>query len=304
MTTPPKARILVVGATGAQGGSVARHLLAHGWDVRAVTRDVGSPKARALVALAEGASGRLEWLRADLGDLGALVAAMRDCAAVFGVTNYGEHFGIEITHGKNLVDAAQRAGVGHLILSTLPAPELLSGGELTVPHMDSKAAIERYARASGLRATFVHVACYFENFLSRFLPRPDPQGVLRLGFPLGDASLPGVAVEDLGPVVRGLLAERARYLDATVAVVGDQLTGAQYARVLSRILERDVRYAHVERASYAQLPFEGAAELAAMFDFTRRFAPALEITRHTLDFAAWAAKHAAVLRNAWAHPKQ
>jgi len=46
-------RVLSTGATGRQGGAVARHLLADGWRVRAVTRDPGSAAAARLAARSE-----------------------------------------------------------------------------------------------------------------------------------------------------------------------------------------------------------------------------------------------------------
>ena len=88
-------RILVVGATGAQGGSVARHLLRTGrYQVRALTRHPGSNTAMALQR--QGA----ELMTGDLGDPAALRSALRNCDGVFGVTNYWEHQDGEFTHGR------------------------------------------------------------------------------------------------------------------------------------------------------------------------------------------------------------
>jgi len=52
MSTTPDERgpILVSGATGQQGGAVARRLLAAGFPVRALTRDPETPAAQALAA--------------------------------------------------------------------------------------------------------------------------------------------------------------------------------------------------------------------------------------------------------------
>lgn len=285
-----------VGATGAQGGSVARALLRRGRPVRALTRHAGSPAARALAGL--GAT----VVEGDLSDLSTLTTLLDGCSSVFGVTNYWEHFGSEVVHGKNLVDAAARAKVRHLVLSTLPSPEALSRGELVVPHMESKAAIESYAKRCGeLRSTFVHVAFYYENFLSWFIPRVDADGCLTFGFPQGDTPLAAVSVDDLGEVVARLLEPSER---RQLGVVGDDLPCAAYADVLTRVLGREVRYRHVEAVDYARLPFPGAADLAAMFDLNRRFIPSraedLAATRalspDVLSFEAWATAHADQLR--------
>ena len=67
-------RILVVGATGAQGGSVARHLLrAGGYRVRCLTRNPGSPAAREFASLGA------ELVEGDLSNPASLHAALRGC---------------------------------------------------------------------------------------------------------------------------------------------------------------------------------------------------------------------------------
>jgi predicted dehydrogenase len=91
--------VLVTGATGLQGGSVARHLLRSGkYNVRCLSRNTASDKARAL----RHAGGEL--VAGDLGDHASLKAAMAGCDVVFGVTNFWEHFERERQHGANLVD--------------------------------------------------------------------------------------------------------------------------------------------------------------------------------------------------------
>jgi uncharacterized protein YbjT (DUF2867 family) len=289
---------LCVGATGAQGGSVARALLRRGRAVRALTRHPSSPAAQALSAL--GAS----LFEGDLGDLAQLHRAMEGCTSVFGVTNYWEHFGSEIAQGKNLVDAAVSRKIRHLVLSTLPSPEALSHGQLAVPHMESKASIEAYARRfGGLTTTALHVAFYYENFLSWFVPRPSADGTLAFGFPQGQTPLAAVSVEDVGDVVAAVLDQPAlRHVD----VVGDEQPCDAYAASMSEVLGKPVRYQPIEAADYARLPFPGAADLAAMFDLNRRFIPTravdLASTRalspSVSTFRDWAHAHAAELRAA------
>jgi uncharacterized protein YbjT (DUF2867 family) len=256
---------LVTGATGAQGGGVARSLLAEGRKVRIFTRHGDSAGASALRALgAEVAVG-------DLADVPALVRAMKGCDSVFGLTNFWEHFGCETVHGKNIVDAARQSGVTHLVMSTLPSSLTVSGGEITVPHLESKAEMEVYARQSGVPSTFVHVAFYFDNFLTFFPPRAGEDGVLAFGFPQGETRLAGVAVEDVGPVVAAIFRDRARFLGQVVGIVGEELRGDEYAAILTRAIGREVRYTHIAREVFAGFGFPGAEDLAAMFDLNRRF---------------------------------
>ena len=260
--------ILVTGATGAQGGSVARHLLASGrYAVRALTRDPGSEKARALAAAGA------ELARGDLSDPAALRAALAGCDGAFGVTNFWEHFGKELEQGRNLIDAVAAAGVKRFVFSSLPPIEKLSGGELKSPHFDIKAQLEEYARGLGVPAAFVQLAFYYENFLYFFPPKKQADGSFRFGFPQGDTPLAGLAVEDLGGVVLPIFDRFAEFRGKAFYVVGDDLPAARYAELMSRALGVKVVYEHVPREVFAGFGFPGAEDLADMFDFYRRYVP-------------------------------
>jgi uncharacterized protein YbjT (DUF2867 family) len=261
-------RILVTGATGAQGGGVARELLARGrFAVRTITRNADSERARQLAAAG------VEVLRGDLADPATLGPALADCYGVFGVTNFWEHFEGEYEHGKNLVEAVATAGIQHFVFSTLPHVKAITGGLLDVPHFDIKGRLEEMTVALGIPATFVHVAFYYENFIHFLPPRRQGDGSFAFGFPQGDTRLAAVSVEDVGGVVATIFERRAEFLGRTVGVVGDDRPPAAYAADMSRLLGRDVRYAHVPREVFAALPFPGAEDLANMFEYNRTRLP-------------------------------
>lgn len=260
--------VLVTGATGAQGGGVARHLLAGGsFAVRALTRHPDSDPAQAL------REAGAEVVRGDLDDPASLRAALEGCAAVFGVTNFWEHFGREHQQGRNLIDAVAPSGVEQFIFSSLPHARKISGGELEVPHFDIKAQLEQYARERRPNTIFVHVAFYFENFLSFFPPRRQEDGSFAFGFPQGDTPLAGVAVEDVGGVVATLFDRAAEFQGKTVGIVGDDLTPDQYAETMTRVLGTQIAYNYIPREVFASFGFPGADDLANMFEFNRRFIP-------------------------------
>jgi uncharacterized protein YbjT (DUF2867 family) len=113
--------ITVFGATGNQGGSVVRAILAHpdhsrSWKIRGITRDTSKPNAVALTQQG------VEMVSADLSSKDSVLAAIKGSDAVFGVTNYWEKGTLEheVMQGRNLADAAKEAGVHHLIWSSLP----------------------------------------------------------------------------------------------------------------------------------------------------------------------------------------
>lgn len=282
--------ILVTGATGAQGGSVAYALIESGkYSVRCLTRNVASEKAIALQRAGA------EVVEGNLDDIESLEIAMHGCYGVFGVTNFWEHFEKEFQQGKNLIDAVSYSSIKHFVFSTLPNYKKLSNGELEVPHCDIKAELEDYSRSVGLKATYIHIAFYYENFLSFFPPQKGEDGTFGFGFPQGDTKLAMVAAEDLGPVVAKIFENREAYLDRVVGVVGEDRTCSEYAETMSEVLGETVRYNHIPREVFASFGFPGAEELANMFDFQRRYIlqrqkdleETYKLNPETKDFKTW-----------------
>ena len=260
--------ILVTGATGAQGGSVVRHLLKGGrFKVRGLTRKPESERASAMVQAGA------ETVRGDLGNTESLKAAMKDCYGVFGVTNFWEHFDKEAFHGKNLIDAVKESEIRHFVFSTLPPAQKLSQGKLEVPHFDLKARMEEYARSLNLPATYAHVAFYYENFFEFFPPKLQEDGSYLFGFPQGDTPLAAVSVEDVGGVVATIFERPEEFRDQTVGIVGEDLPCGTYAEIMSRVLGKKIIYRYIPREVFAKLGFPGAEDLANMFEYNRLFIP-------------------------------
>jgi len=157
--------IAVIGATGHQGGAVVRALQASGqFKIRALTRNPGKHRE-----LAE------EVVEADLDRPETLKAAFEGAHGVFLVTNFGEEGTDEIKQATAAVRAAQDAGVKHLIWSTLPDVEAISGGKFHVPHFTGKAKVDRIVGEAGFaNHTFVIAPFYYQN-LGAFLLRKSRQ---------------------------------------------------------------------------------------------------------------------------------
>lgn len=299
MTTQP--RILVVGGTGAQGGSVARHLLAEGrYRVRCLTRRLDSVAA---IALADAGA---EVVEGDMADRESLDAALAGCEAAFGVTNYFEHFEAEYALGARFLDAVFDSAVEHLVLSTLPSASELSGGKLEVPVFEQKARLEALVRQKEIFATFVHVGFYYENFLNNCPPRRQEDGSYAFGLPLGDVQLSAVAAADVGGVVAAILRRPDDFQGKAVEIVGDQRPVAEYAAIMGAVTGRMVRYQHVPREVFATLPIRGAAVLADMFELYRNYVRAdpkdvancLRCYPRIRSFECWAREHRAELISA------
>ena len=272
--------IAVVGATGAQGGGLARAILrdkSGGFSARALTRKVESDKAKELAKLGA------EVVAADLDDQASVERAFRGAYAAFCVTNYWEYFSPEreLAQAVAMAKAAKAAGVEHVIWSTLEdtrrwvplsdtrMPTLM--GKYKVPHFDAKGEADKVFLELA-PTTCLLTSFYWENFIYFGAgPKPGPDGKLALTYPLGDKKLPGIAVEDIGKCAYTIFKRGEEFIGKTVAISGEHLTGAQMAAALTRALGREVRYNDVPPEVYRGFGFPGADDLGNMFQFKRDF---------------------------------
>lgn len=133
----------------------------------------------------------------------SLVKAITGSHSVFLVTTptFTENSDLELTQGRNVADAAKKAGVQHLIFSSLLNVTETTGGRLKdVPHFDHKAQVEQYIRALGLPASFVLPGYFMSNYTSMGMIRKGEDGVFSLAYPVGeDAQFPLVDIDaDMG----------------------------------------------------------------------------------------------------------
>src|SRR6516165_8024967 len=209
--------ILVLGATGGQGGAVADALLARGARLRAIVRRPGEPKASRLVQHG------VEVLTGSLDDRTALGAAMRGVDAVFALTTpFEAGVDAEIAQGRAILAAAADAQVPHLVFSSVAGAKQHTG----VPHFDSKAIIEDELAASGLSYTITAPTYFFDNALGG-IDRIDA-GILDLPLPPG-RPLQQLARPDLGAFVTKALLDPAPSLGQRIELASDAPTPVQMA---------------------------------------------------------------------------
>lgn len=261
-----KKTILVTGATGAQGGSVAKALLqTDGYAVRIFTRRPSSPKALQLQAMGA------KVFAGDMQNVTQLEEAMDGCYGVFGVTDYWEHFEQEYSLGLNLIEAVAVSGIQHFVLHTAPDYKALSGGEFSVPQCDIKAALRRFSQELRLPATYLQVPFYYENFLNFFALKKDQYGVFQFGFPQGHAKMAMVSVSDVGAIVAKIFSDSENYVYRTLTAVGADEPCQVYAATMTKVLGMPVHYNHVPLELYGRLGLAGAEELGNMFEVQRRY---------------------------------
>jgi len=273
--------IAVAGATGAQGGGLVRAIAADpegGFAARALTRDTTSDKAAELTQLGA------EVVQADVDDEESLVRAFDGAHGAFCVTFFWDHYSpeTEMSEAGNMARAAKRAGVKHVIWSTLEdtrrflpisddrMPVLQE--KYNVPHFDGKGEANYLFTDAGVPTTFLQTAFYWENMIYFGLgPHRDEDGQLALALPMGDRKLPGMASEDIGKTAYEIFKRGEALVGRTVSIAGEHLTGAEMAASLSEALGEEVVYNAVPPDVFRGFGFPGADDVGNMFQFKHDF---------------------------------
>ncbi len=273
--------IAVVGATGAQGGGLARAILSDTnseFTVRVLTRDPNSDKVRDFARLGA------EVVAADVDDVESLKRAFAGAYGAYCVTFFWAHFSPEkeLANARSMAEAAKHAGLHHVIWSTLEdtrrwvplsdnrMPTLM--GKYKVPHFDAKGEANHFFTDLGVPTTFLLTSFYWDNFIYFGSgPQKGPDGTLAITFPMGDKKLPGIVAEDIGRCAYGIFKRGNEFIGKTVGIAGEHLTGAQMAATFSKVLGKEVVYNSVPPEAYRSFGFPGAEDLGNMFQFKRDF---------------------------------
>lgn len=237
--------ILLYGATGAQGGPVARRLLEEGRRIRILVRDPG--KAEHLrEAGAEIAVG-------DLEDPASLEAASEGADKVFFHVPLGFVMDVGIAYGRNAIDAAESAGVGLFVFDTsFPVPSEPTDIVVT----EIRRAVQAYLQRSGIPHIIIRPTFYIENYSGPFTTPEDivQQGILRYPpLPYRDVRVSWISLEDVSALAVETL--RRPELAGSVFDVGgpEALTGDEIAERFATTLDRPVNYTPFSLEQYEQL---------------------------------------------------
>jgi uncharacterized protein YbjT (DUF2867 family) len=224
--------VLVTGATGRQGGAVIRHMLPKGWKLRALTFKADGAVAQRLTDQG------VEVVRGNLEDPGSLERATR---GVYGVYSVQDFWSVgakrEVQQGKNMADAAKKAGVKHLVYASVGGAERNSG----IDHWESKWEIENYIRKLGLPATMIRPAAFMENY---YIDQVEI-GILKgkLVDPIrADKSYQTIASDDIGAFVALAFDRPKEFIGRELEIAGSELTNPEAAQVFSRVLGKPVKF--------------------------------------------------------------
>jgi uncharacterized protein YbjT (DUF2867 family) len=303
--------IVVMGATGSQGGGLVRAILSDpngGFAARAVTHQPDSDKAKELAKMGA------EVVAADVDNAESINKAFQGAYGAYCVTFFWNHFSPEkeVAHATAMAQAAKDNGLKHVIWSTLEdtrkfvplsdnrMPTLQ--GKYKVPHFDAKGEADAAFTKLGVPVTLLLTTFYWDNAIYFGMgPKRGQDGKLAITFPLGDKKMAGIAAGDIGKCAYGIFKDGSKWIGKTVGIAGDHLTGQQMASAYAKALGQDVGYNAVTPEAYRGFGFPGAEDLGNMFQFYSEFedhfskSRSLETSRALnpamLNFEAWLAQN-------------
>ncbi|KAF2816967.1 NAD(P)-binding protein [Mytilinidion resinicola] len=287
-TMSSKNIIVILGITGNQGGSVATEFLNHpNWTIRGISRSPSSARSAAWTAKG------VAMVAADLNDTDSLEHALKGATAIFGVTDYWQHFWnpanrvratetgqtlneisyeLEVQQGKNLVDAAASVeGLDRLVLSTLSKSREWSHGRITWNyHSDAKWAAVEYMRERypelAARSSLLQAAVFMENY--RKLARKQTDGSYKIRCPIkADTPVPMIDHRaDTGHFVKALLDVAP---GKNLAAHGSLVSWSQFCQLASKLSGVTFTYEQCTVDDFDVMILGGAGrEIGEMFVYT------------------------------------
>ena len=248
--------ILVTGATGNQGGAIARQLLADGCQVRVMTRDLQGDKAKVLAAL----GARL--VQGDLDDPQSLERALDGAWGAYAVQSNQEGVAREEEQGKRFAEIARESGIEHFVYSSVGSAHRCTG----IPHFENKWRVEGKIRSLAFPSyTILRPVFFMENFTSPWLKPGIMEGKLRL--PIApDTGLQMIALEDIGKFGALAFEEHERMNGVEVDIAGDRRTMPEAADIISVAMDKKVVF---ERAPIEEMR-KMSDDLAIMYQWFDR----------------------------------
>ncbi len=282
--------VLVTGATGQQGGAIARELLDHEFEVLAMTRKPDGDAARELAKLGA------RPVFGDLDDENSLRSALEGVWGTLAVQNTWEA-GVEgeEEQGKRFARVAREAGVRHFVYQSVGSAHRDTG----IPHFDNKDRVEEVVRSLGFESTVIFRPVFFmENLLSPWFKPAIDEGTLAMALE-HDTRLQMIAVRDIGRFgVQGFT--RADELNGReFELAGDALMMDEVARILTEVSGRTIAF----DPPPIEAVREQSEEFAIMLEWFDRVGYDADIDALREEFGfepqgfeAWAREHASAFR--------
>lgn len=260
--------ILISGATGKQGGALARELTGTGFKLRALTRKPDSDAAKALAAAGA------EIIRGDLNDAASLETALAGVWGAFGVQNTWEA-GVagEEEQGKRFATLARKAGVHHFVYTSVGSAHRQTG----IPHFENKWRIEETVRGLGFPShVIIRPVFFMENLLTPWFLNGD----LLVAAMNPATSLQMIAVADIGKYAARAFTHAAVLNRREIDIAGDSVTLPEAASILSAGLGRNIAFRQIPIAEVRK----NSEDFALMLEWFDRVGYNADIAANEREF--------------------
>ncbi|MGE5681651.1 MAG: NmrA/HSCARG family protein [Bacillota bacterium] len=246
--------ILVTGATGHQGGAVARHLIQNGFKVRALTRN---PKA----AQAKGIKTKgIELVQGDLYKPETIEPHLKNIYGIYAVQNFWEHgYQGEVQQGRSLVDLAKKADVEHFVYSSVASANKGTG----LSHFESKYELEQYLKQSGVNYTIFRPVFFMENFIAMHNQILEGKLVSAIE---NDIPLQMIAVDDIGAFVAQAFMHPDIFGHKEIDIASDSKTMPEAAQIFSDVLGEQVKYVKLDLEEFKNIMGDEYAKMMDWFN--------------------------------------
>ncbi len=265
-----KLSVLVMGATGNQGGAVVRHLLPKGHQIRTLTRNPNSPKAKQLQEQG------VEVIKGDFFDANSLISAAKGMDTVYAMTTPFE-VGVdrEVEQGIALVDAIKQAKVRHLVFGSVASADQQTG----IPHFDSKYEVEKYIATLNIPYTISAPVAFMDNLLSPWFLPSLKEGTLKMGMP-ADRPLQQVSVNNIGAFAASLIERREKVFGQRFDFAGDELSGTETMKAVNKVSGLNLGY----EGFNPEMMRADNADFAEMFSWFNRVGYDVDIQKLHREF--------------------
>jgi uncharacterized protein YbjT (DUF2867 family) len=273
--------ILVTGATGKQGGAVAKHLISEGWHVRIITRDPKKTAAKRCRQMG------MEVMQGDLNDKNSVLKAASGVYGIYSVQSLEQGVEVEARQGKTLADVAKNRGVRHFVYSSVGS----ANRNTKIPHFESKWQVEQHIDSLKIPATIFRPVWFMDNFLMPQFQDSILKGTLSM--PMKPRkTLQMIAVDNIGGFVAKAFESPDEFIGQAIDVAGDELTIPQVAEKLSEVVGRDVKFVEMPMKEMKK----ASEEWAIMFQWFNDVGYKSDISKlrqmlpDLMDFETWLQK--------------
>ncbi|WP_431955797.1 NmrA family NAD(P)-binding protein [Nocardia lijiangensis] len=220
--------IVIMGASGATGGALARRLAALGRPSRALTRD----PERLRSGLPPATRPWVDIRRADATDTASLRDAFTDARQLF-LTMANSPRQVEVEN--RCIDIAAAAGIEHIVKISAPAAEPCSPVAISRWHY----AIEQHLRGSGVEHTVLRPYAFMQKLLT-LAPAIAAQAMFTGA--MGAAACNYIDCRDIGDVAAAVLT-RPELTGRVYTLTGaEAVSHPELADRLTRMLDHRIRY--------------------------------------------------------------